>query len=115
MSRDPETSAKFYEDVAGITAVPAGEGSDNYWILLAGGQPIGGLTGRHEGTDVWPSGGPQGHWVGYFSTNDVEGAAARAEALGGSVLVGPLDIPGVGTVAVVRDPDEAVFGLFRPV
>ena len=48
MSRDPETSAKFYEDVAGITAVPAGEGSDNYWVLLAGGQPIGGLFGTRR-------------------------------------------------------------------
>jgi predicted enzyme related to lactoylglutathione lyase len=115
MSRDPERSAKFYADVAGLSAVPAGEGNDNYWILLAGDKPVGGMTGRPPGTEVWPSGGPGGHWVGYFSTDDVEAAAARAKTLGGSLLVGPLDLPGVGTVAVVRDPDEAVFGLFRPV
>ena len=114
MSRDPETSAKFYEGVVGLASVPAGEGADNYWILLADGQPIGGMTGQPAGTDVWPSGGPGGHWVGYFATDDVETAALKAEGLGGSVLVGPLDIEGVGTVAVVRDPDEAVFGLFRP-
>lgn len=114
MSRDPEASAKFYEEVVGLAAVPADEGADNYWILLADGQPIGGMTGQHAGTEVWPSGGPGGHWVGYFSTDDVEAASTKAEGLGGNVLVGPLDIAGVGTVAVVRDPDEAVFGLFRP-
>ena len=111
MSRDLDTSARFYEEVVGLTSVPAG---DNYRILLADGQPVGGMTGRDAGTDVWPSGGPGGHWVGYFFTDDVEAAASRAEGLGGSVLVGPLDIPGVGTAAVVRDSDEAVFGLFRP-
>jgi predicted enzyme related to lactoylglutathione lyase len=34
--------------------------------------------------------------------------------LGGQKLVGPLDIPGVGRVAVMRDPDGATFGLFAP-
>jgi predicted enzyme related to lactoylglutathione lyase len=30
------------------------------------------------------------------------------------VLLGPLDIPGTGRVAVLRDPDGAAFGLFDP-
>jgi predicted enzyme related to lactoylglutathione lyase len=30
------------------------------------------------------------------------------------VLLEPLDVPGTGRVAVLRDPDEATFGLFQP-
>ena len=114
MSRDPEASERFYAAVAGLTTQTLGDGPDAYRMLLADGRPIGGLTGNIPDSDVWPSGGPGGHWVGYFGTDDVDAAARRATELGGQVLLGPLDIPGTGRVAVLRDPDEATFGLFQP-
>lgn len=114
MSRDPEASAAFYEDVAGLTVQTIGEGPYAYRMLLAGGVPIGGLTGNRPDSDVWPSGGPAGHWVGYLASDDVDAAARRAVERGAQVLLGPLDVPGTGRVAVLRDPDEATFGLFQP-
>ncbi len=114
MSRDPDKSERFYESVAGLRVQRLGEGPDAYRMLLAGDHPVGGLTGPRPDSDVWPSGGPAGHWIGYFSSDDVDAAVNRAEALGARVVLGPLDIPGTGRVAVVRDPDEAVFGLFQP-
>jgi predicted enzyme related to lactoylglutathione lyase len=115
MSRDPDVSERFYREVVGLTVVPVGEGSDAYRMLVADGRPIGGLTGPRPGTDIWPSGGPAGHWIGYFGSDDVDTAAARTRDLGGAVLLGPLDIPGTGRVAVLRDPDGATFGMFDPV
>jgi predicted enzyme related to lactoylglutathione lyase len=115
MSRDPDSSERFYEAVAGLRIQRLGDAPDAYRMLLAGDRPIGGLTGPRADSDVWPSGGPAGHWVGYFASDDVDSAARRAEELGGSVLLGPLDVPGTGRVAVLRDPDEATFGLFQPV
>jgi predicted enzyme related to lactoylglutathione lyase len=114
MSRDPDSSERFYESVAGLRVQRLGDEPGAYRLLLAGGRPSGGLTGPRPDGEVWPSGGPAGHWVGYFASDDVDAAVRRAEALGGSVLLGPLDIPGTGRVAVLRDPDEATFGLFRP-
>ncbi|HET9520199.1 MAG TPA: VOC family protein [Candidatus Limnocylindrales bacterium] len=114
MSRDPDASERFYGDVVGLSVVPAGDGPEAYRMLVADGRPIGGVTGPRPGTDVWPSGGPAGHWVGYFESADVDAAAAKAQELGGDVRLGPLDIPGVGRVAVLRDPDGATFGLFDP-
>jgi predicted enzyme related to lactoylglutathione lyase len=114
MSRDPDASERFYNEVAGLEVRTVGEGSQAYRMLLADGQPIGGLTGPRPGSDVWPSGGPEGHWVGYLASADVDGGARRTAELGGEVLLGPLDVPGTGRVAVLRDPDGAVFGLFDP-
>ena len=114
MSRDPDRSERFYESVAGLRVQRLGEDPGAYRLLLAGDRPVGGLTGPRPDSGVWPSGGPAGHWVGYFASDDVDAAVDRAEALGAQVVLGPLDIPGTGRVAVVRDPDEAVFGLFQP-
>lgn len=115
MSRDPTASERFYGEVAGLTVRPMGDGPDAYRLLIADGRPIGGLAGPRPDGDTWPSGGPAGHWVGYLGTSDVDAAVRKAEELGGTVLLGPLDVPGTGRVAVLRDPDEATFGLFQPV
>ena len=114
MSRDPDSSERFYESVAGLRVQRLGDGPGAYRLLLAGDRPVGGLTGPRADSEVWPSGGPAGHWVGYLASDDVDAAARRAEALGGIVLLGPLDVPGTGRVAVLRDPDGATFGLFQP-
>ena len=114
MSRDPEASERFYRDVVGLDTQAIDVDGGTYRMLIADGRPIGGLTGRRPGSDVWPSGGPEGHWVGYFGSSDVDAAASRTTTLGGSVLLGPLDIPGTGRIAVLRDPDGATFGLFDP-
>ncbi len=102
MSRDPEASERFYRDVAGLTVQSLGDGPAAYRMLLAGGRPVGGLTGNRPDSDVWPSGGPGGHWVGYLATEDVDAAAVRARELGGEVLLGrstsraPVGLPSCG-------------------
>ena len=114
MSRDPEASERFYERVVGLSSTRAGGDDSDYRILVADGRPVAGLTGPRPDSEIWPSGGPAGHWVGYFQSSDVDTAAGLTTELGGSVLVGPIDIPGTGRVAVLRDPDGATFGLFDP-
>jgi len=48
------------------------------------------------------------HWSVTFSTDDADGLAARAEELGGSVLVPPLDVPWA-RMTVIADPQGASF------
>jgi predicted enzyme related to lactoylglutathione lyase len=44
----------------------------------------------------------------------VDATAAQATVLGARVLQPPQDVPSVGRVALLTDPEGAVFGLFRP-
>ncbi|MEU4766192.1 VOC family protein [Actinosynnema sp. NPDC023794] len=54
----------------------------------------------------------QGGWTCYFAVPDVAAALAEATDMGGTVLVGPRDVP-TGVVAAVADPAGAVFALLE--
>ena len=114
MSRDPDKSERFYRAVTGVDFQAVDFPDRDYRLLLIDGRPVAGMTGPAPGRDDWPSGGPEGHWVCYFQTEDVDEAAAQTQEHGGDVLVPPLDIPGTGRAAVLRDPDGATFGVFAP-
>ena len=112
MSRDPDKSERFYRAVTGVDIQAVDVPDRDYRLLIIDGRPVAGMTGPAPGRDDWPSGGPEGHWVCYFQTEDVDEAAAQTKEHGGDVLVPPLDIPGTGRAAVLRDPDGATFGVF---
>lgn len=109
MTSDTEGARKFYDEVTGLKTTPG-----PYKMLMVGEQPVGGLTGPRDGKAEWPSGGPQPHWIAYLGVDDVDVAAQKSQELGGQVLLPPMDIPGYGRVAVLRDPQGAPFGIFRP-
>jgi len=82
-----------------------------YWILKAGDKMAGGLM-------AMPSGAPQGtppYWMSYIAVDDVDAAVGTAAGLGGTVMMAPFDIPNVGRMAVIRDPQGAVVSLMTPV
>lgn len=53
------------------------------------------------------------HWLTYFWVDDVDASVQKAASLGGAALMPPMDIPNVGRFAVVRDPQGAVFAVFK--
>ena len=112
MTRDPDLSERFYGEVAGLSVQALGDEPGAYRMLMAGGEPVGGLAGPVPNQEGWPSGGPEGHWISYIACDDVDAAARKARELGGDVLLPPTDVPGMGRAAVLRDPDGAAFGLF---
>jgi predicted enzyme related to lactoylglutathione lyase len=52
-------------------------------------------------------------WTLYLATSDVDATVKRVDAGGGSVLAGPMDIPGNGRMAVCTDATGGVFGLWQ--
>lgn len=44
--------------------------------------------------------------------DDADEAASKTQELGGEVLLAPIDVPGMGRAAMLRDPQGGVFGVF---
>jgi predicted enzyme related to lactoylglutathione lyase len=50
-------------------------------------------------------------WLGFFSVQDVAATVAAATGRGARVLRAPHSVPGLGTEAVLADPQGSVFGV----
>lgn len=53
------------------------------------------------------------NWLPYFSVESAADAAAKAQGLGGSVVMGPMDVMEVGSMAVLQDPVGATFAVWQ--
>lgn len=96
----------FWSEVSGFTTseMKMSDGS-TYRMLKQGDKTVGGVVApRMDGVPP--------HFIQYVSVADVAASAARVTAAGGSVLVPPTEI-GMGTFAVVKDPQGATFQLWR--
>jgi hypothetical protein len=57
--------------------------------------------------------GVPAHWQAHVWVDDVAASVAKAKELGGTVVADTMEIPGVGTMAVLQDPTGAMINLFR--
>ena len=54
------------------------------------------------------------HWQTYITVTSVDEAAKRAQQAGGKVLFGPTDVFDAGRMAMVQDPQGAIFAVWQP-
>ena len=52
-------------------------------------------------------------WTVYFEVADAQASVAKATELGAQVMQEPMEIPDVGTFAVLTDPAGALFAVIR--
>ena len=50
-------------------------------------------------------------WGCYVTVDNVDQTVQQCVAMGGKSLMAPMDIPGVGRMAVIQDPQGAVLNL----
>jgi hypothetical protein len=112
-TKDPAASKAFYCELFGWTAqdLPIGpEASYTRFMLgdklVAGLMPIALIPAPDDQK-------PCPHWAVYVSVDDVDAATARAVAGGGTLLSGVHEVPGMGRWSVVRDPQGAMFRLYK--
>jgi hypothetical protein len=48
-----------------------------------------------------------------MGVDDLDATLVKAEELGGKTVVQPMPITGVGTFAMIQDPDGVMLGLFE--
>ncbi|MEU6658058.1 VOC family protein [Streptomyces sp. NPDC046821] len=53
------------------------------------------------------------HWTPYFHVPDVDAVVDRALELGGKVRLAPTNLPGVGRIAKITDPQGARFAVIK--
>ena len=107
VSGDPEAARRFYTELLGWDYDFFDAGDWQYPMIKANGTTHGGF-GPTQG-DAPP------HWLGHVYIDDVDAAAERVEAAGGSIVAPAMDIPDVGRMVVVADPQGAIVSLYHAV
>ncbi len=111
MSTDPEAAKAFYSDVVGWGVEEMEVAGEAYSAWSGERGHVGGVMQLPE--EAAAAGAPS-HWLVYVATPSAAETAERAAELGATVLVGPMEIPAIGTFAVIMDPQGAVFAVFTP-
>jgi hypothetical protein len=101
VSRDLAAGARFYTELFGWAAGEL-QGTIRRTTFTLGERLIGG------GHEPVPQEDPTPGWRITFWVGDADETAARAQELGGSVPLPPMDIP-VGRMTIVADPQGPVF------
>jgi predicted enzyme related to lactoylglutathione lyase len=111
LTKDPEAAKAFYTELLGwgTTVWEGGKGPYTMWTRSE--TPIGGLM---KLPDEAAAQGAPSHWLGYVHTPDTDATVARAQELGGKVCVAPMEIPTVGRMAILNDPQGAIFAVHTP-
>jgi len=106
---DIERAKAFYSGLFGWV-ISAGENDPSGYLHIKNGEEfIGGIPP----TKFLPPGVPP-HWEGYLYVNNCDETAAKSSELGGKTIVAPMAIEKVGRMAVLADPQGAVYAIIGP-
>lgn len=108
VTSDPAAAAAFYGDLFGWTLKDMGAAMGGYRVASVGETGIGGIMGSPAGAPPMPP-----HWSCYITTADLAATVAACERLGGKVLVPAMEVPTVGRMAVLQDPQGAAFNVIQ--
>ena len=104
---DLEGAMRFYGALFGWEFQVGRPETMRYTHCLLGGRRVAALAESHD---------PQaaGHWWNvYLATGDCHATTRRVTDAGGTIVQEPVDVPGQGRMAIVKDPTGAQFGLWE--
>jgi uncharacterized protein len=112
MTPDAEAAGRFYSAVVpGWRFGQRMPGEIDYrGIELGGGGNAGGVL---QIDDSMRSHGARPMWLGYVGVDDVDASVRSIEGAGGKALMPAFDVPEVGRIAMVADPQGVPFYVMR--
>ena len=84
---------------------------EEYTELVVGGIGVGGVM---QMPDEMIAEGVKSEWYVYFQVGDFDDSAEYVRNRGGRLMAEPLDVPDVGRIVVMRDPQGADFCIVEP-
>ena len=110
MTRDIEGAKRFYRDTIGWSFEPMKMDWGTYWVAKEGEKSVGGLF---ELKSPEFDGVPES-WMSYLAVDDVDGRVAKAVKAGAKLMKPIFDVPGVGRIAILMQPDGAGVAWMTP-
>jgi len=109
ITTDMNAAEKFYRTVVGWTSAPSEVSPQPYTMFKRSGDvPAAGLLNKPDGMNFPP------FWAMYVGVNKLEDAAGHIKKLGGRELSPVIDIPTIGRMQMMTDPQGAAFYIYEP-
>jgi uncharacterized protein len=105
---DPKRASDFYSGLFGWQLITDPKDPSGYLHIKNGEHFIGGVPPAATRQPGVPP-----HWLAYFSVDDVDASASKAKQMGANLYLAPMTMEGVGRMAVIADPQGAVFAIFK--
>jgi predicted enzyme related to lactoylglutathione lyase len=106
MTSDDGKACDFYGSLFGWKIEAMDMPGGKYHVAKIGDVPVGGLMKWPPESAAMPSA-----WSCYVTVDSVDATIAKCKSLGGSVLMEPMDVPTVGRMATIRDPQGAAINV----
>ena len=109
---DQKAAVDFYRAIFGwdVNEQPIGPAETYSMLTLRGKEVAAAYTMRAEERQH----GAPPHWNAYVTVKSADESAKRAQELGGRLLAPAFDVMDAGRVAVLQDPQGAVFQVWQP-
>ena len=109
MTTDTKAAETFYKNVVGWGSAPFEASPQPYTMFNRQGDvPVGGLMRTPEGMNAPP------FWAMYVGVPQLEAAAQQITRLGGQPCSPAIDVPTVGRMQMMQDPQGAAFYIYEP-
>lgn len=109
LTNDVPADKAFYGELFGWSLVDSSDDGMDYTMINVADNSVGGIMETPAATaEMQPA------WGGYVTVDDIDATVAKAQKLGGNIILAPKEIENTGRIAVIQDPQGAMLSVITP-